>query len=230
MAIQTVLSVGGQQHFKYHPDKGFCYGVSSSSSWLLADVIVRTVELALPIPISVISCVVSTLEVMRFMKRGSARSILLKRHATVTIILITVVFLVLNLPAFIIYLLRLISLLDPVHSDLFTSQYMQFYSWGVVRVVLYSMNAMLNPIVYILRIRYYRTWIKKNSGELSRRISSLGSGFNNVSPIRSTAGLKRVQSQSVVIANTVAVATLGKLTPPQDRLTRRRRSRSVTCY
>ena len=123
--------------------------------------LVRTVELALPIPISVVSCIVSTVEVIRSLKRGSTRSVMLKRHATVTIILITVIFLVLNLPTFIVYLLRLISLLDPLNSNLFSSDFMQLYSWGITRVVLYSMNAMLNPIIYILRIRHYRTWITK---------------------------------------------------------------------
>ena len=173
---------------------------------------------------------------MRTMKRGSARSILLKRHATITIILITVIFLALNLPTFIIYLLKLISLLNPRYSDLFTSDFMQFHVWGTTRVVLYSMNAMLNPIIYILRIRHYRNWIKKSSEGISRRISSLGTGIvslRNVSPARGGARLKRVQSQSTVLqqARSVVIANRnvnGMLSPEQ--LTRRRRSQSVTCY
>jgi hypothetical protein len=165
------------------------------------------------------------------MKRGSARSVLLKRHATVTIVLITVVFLVLNLPTFVVYLLKLIALLSPSSGDLFTSDFMRCYVWGLTRVVLYSMNAMLNPIIYILRIRHYRTWIKRNSGEITRRISSLGTGarsFNNVSP--RVVKLKRVQSQSVVIANRNQTGTLGVLVPSHEQLATRRRSKSVTCY
>ena len=180
------------------------------------------VELAVPIPTVIISCVISTIEVLRSMQKsvtGSPHNLSLKRRATVTIILITAIFIVLNLPVFMLEILRSASLIGTPVSFLHTDPFMYWYSWGLMRVVSYAINATVNPIVYMLRIQRYRIWIRKSGEDVRRKVSQqvLDSGRK----------VSRTVNAAVVMGNTVVLKRNSTaVTPVMEKLEMRRRSYS----
>ena len=84
-------------------------------------------------------------------------------EASITVSIFTGLFLLTNLPLFINVLL--ITLSD-IYSDktevkaIFSQFYMKYYSWVISKVVCVVLNASLNPLVYILRMKDFRSWIK----------------------------------------------------------------------
>ena len=83
------------------------------------------------------------------------------RIATITVAIFTGIFLTCNMPYFINVLLEtyvIVSSSGYPDMSLFCSVYMFWYSWTVTQVVATVLNASLNPVLYLCRMRDYRHW------------------------------------------------------------------------
>ena len=90
-------------------------------------------------------------------------------HASITVVIFTTIFLVCNLPMVINLLLDPITTLYFTYpGPIFSLFYMKYYSWMVAKVVFVVLNASLNPVVYFIRMKDFKSWVKKraNTGRL----------------------------------------------------------------
>ena len=86
----------------------------------------------------------------------------LKRQATHTIIIFTLIYMICNVPNFVNMVLFIYTLTSrdypgPVYSNTF----MYYYSWNLFEILSVLINSTLNPIVYFCRISQYKMWIKQ---------------------------------------------------------------------
>jgi hypothetical protein len=85
-----------------------------------------------------------------------------KRKASVTVAIFTMIFLLCNLPFFIVVLKDIVSLssyYDQDTPDAVQSLYIAGYSWILSRLHFTVLNAMLNPIMYCFRMEGFRFWL-----------------------------------------------------------------------
>ena len=83
-------------------------------------------------------------------------------EASVTVSIFTGLFLLTNLPLFINLLLVTLSDIYSEKTEvqaIFSQFYIKYYSWVISKVVCVVLNASLNPLVYILRMKDFRSWI-----------------------------------------------------------------------
>ena len=66
-----------------------------------------------------------------------------KMRATTTVVMVTAVYAVCNVPVCIIWVVYFMENLRVVNT------FWKFYSWGVSYVVLVTVNAALNPFIYV---------------------------------------------------------------------------------
>ena len=166
VVIQSVIFVRGNYSFYYDARCSYCYGVTDDKIYEITDAVFKTLELAVPIPLIIISSISSSIKVMKSTTTNThvkttprSSSSAVKRHATVTIILITVIYVILNIPMFLLYLCWSITKIQGDGGDCVTRRhavFMKFYAWSITRVVSYTLNATLNPFVYLTRIKKYR--------------------------------------------------------------------------
>ena len=148
----------------------------------LLDNINYCILLTIPIILIIISCVVTSVCIFKSnqgkpnVNVGSIRNagLKLKRHATVTIILITVVFIAFNVPLLINYILWMITTEaykwpGPIYSS---HAAMYYYSWNFSDVLCMAMNATVNPILLMTRLKRYRTWVCSTTVSQARRTSA----------------------------------------------------------
>lgn len=115
------------------------------------------VQLALPVLPICISCLLSILSIVRSIKltQTNRSCSALKLDATITILLVTAVYLVFNLPVFVFWIIYIKDgCTVPVNS-----RFLYWYSWGFTYVVLVACNAAINPIVMMCRIAKFRSRI-----------------------------------------------------------------------
>ena len=135
------------------------YGHDSVDMFSNVDNFMDFIIVAVPIlPIS-ISCVVSM--VIIHCKPCKAKSkTTVKHRASLSIITFTIVYIVFNIPVFIVYLLFIISLSKNSYPQPYFNNYVaKFYAWNVADVLSVSMNSAINPVVYWTRITQFRAFI-----------------------------------------------------------------------
>ena len=128
------------------------------------------------------------------MKRSS-------RRATVTIILVTILYIIANLPLFINYVLYLVTITSFTYpGPVYSYPVMFFYSWNFTALLTTGLNASANPIIYLTRFERYRRWIK---GGCVRDIASRR---------RSITEVNQSRRPSSVFPHHSKVSTLSQLT------------------
>lgn len=138
--------------------------------------------LSLPIIPICISCVLSIYRMYRTEKavngaRKASSNLMVKRKnsikkstvshkaATITVILVTVTYILCNLPVFFNYVLYgywsalTWSGKGSTYRQLYNTVFMYYYSWNTCLVLLVVLNASLNPIIYMTRMKEYREFI-----------------------------------------------------------------------
>ena len=133
--------------------------------------------LAMPIIPIVISCVCSLTRLYRTnqavkgtrrISNNIMRRVSIKkshgrhRRATITVIIMTMTYVVCNLPVFLNYCLygfwsAQSSRID--YTSLYGTQFMYYYSWNFTLVLAVAINAMLNPIIYVFRMKEFRQFV-----------------------------------------------------------------------
>ena len=172
----------------YHWKGGYCWaepipGKDISITWDTFDNGMDTAGLAFPVLPITLSCIVSACKIKasipsqgstkRFKSKSAKQrkdrtlqmfSMSIKnsnRKATFTIIIVTTLYIISNIPNFINYVLYLITITSLEYpGPIYSSAFMYFYSWNFTALLSTGLNACANPIVYITRFQRYRRWIK----------------------------------------------------------------------
>ena len=77
------------------------------------------------------------------------------RQASITVATFTALFLVCNLPMFLLVFLFLVT-----EFKYFGSFFMTYYPWMIAKVVFVVLNGALNPVLYFFRMKEFNTWVK----------------------------------------------------------------------
>lgn len=165
----------------YHFEGGYCWAEpipnkNFSKTWDKFDNAMDTVGLAFPVVPITVSCIISTHKILiskrvktRLMARKLSSNTQKKcslsskssyRRATCTIILVTILYIVSNLPLFVNYVLYLITILSfNWPGPIYDSTIMYFYSWNLTAILSTGLNASVNPVIYLTRFKRYRIWV-----------------------------------------------------------------------
>ncbi|KAL5265660.1 hypothetical protein ACHWQZ_G006397 [Mnemiopsis leidyi] len=152
----------GYSDYEYQQDSGYCWNHINDTRYQVSDVIFSSLQLAFPIIPITASCITST-SIMIFSARATRVSTVLtkmKREATTTIIIVTLVYIVFNLPVFLNYIRYIVAVyftdkefLDGDDS----SEFLQKYIWLLTYVITVTLNSLVNPFVYLFRMRRFRS-------------------------------------------------------------------------
>lgn len=176
---QLLPLVFGWTTFLYTETEVYCWDEGASVVLDHLDTWLDLVSLAVPVVPITISCVVSCVYVRVHTlrtpaqfhygakatgstKSGTTTSNLAKHKATLTIILMTIVYIIFNIPLFLNYCLWLViethrhwSYPEPFYC----SGFMYWYSWNLTDSLFLNLNSLVNPLVYFSRIRKFREWV-----------------------------------------------------------------------
>ena len=167
----------GLVQIKYHWEAGYCWdepipGNRASTTWDLLDNTMDTIALACPILPITISCMISAFKIVNSRKNKIGLTKLTKtREAavenqnnrfTLTIILVTILYIISNIPLVLNYVLFLITIKTLEYpGPVYSSPFMYFYSWNLTELFSTAINASANPILYWFRFNRFRNWIKR---------------------------------------------------------------------
>jgi hypothetical protein len=109
-----------------------------------------------------------------------------QRKATLTVILITTIYVIFNVPAlmYYIYLARWSASTIPdmitkeelrkSHREYFNTDFQRKYMWVVFVILFTACNSMVNPLIYYCRIRGFREFVReglrKTTGSIRRNV------------------------------------------------------------
>ena len=147
--------------YKYAEYDGYCWE-TNFKKWLGDfDTILNSITLALPILPIMISCSISTYFISSSInpsRRGSPGNVM-KRNATITILMVTLAYIIFNVPVFINYILYTIVFVKsyPYPNNIFyKSTFMYFYSWNFTYIICTTVNSCINPVIYFIHMSQFR--------------------------------------------------------------------------
>ena len=139
--------------FVYSSSDTYCWESTAPGWYSYLEMFNGAALLAFPVIPVLISCVISTYCVLSSLRVSSLCSAVrtIKIDATITIILITATYILLNLPIFIIWVLY-------IHDKFTVRQnvFLYYYSWCVCYIICVTVNATLNPFIYLARMEKFR--------------------------------------------------------------------------
>ena len=152
-------------YFEYDEHDVYCSDVETVDRWDNAQALFQLIELAFPVIPVLISCVTSTVVVlysMRISKQNNSVNST-KRKATVTILIVTIVYIIFNIPVFVQYVIKsIIKFHDYSYkSTYYSSTTMKYYSWNVTLVLCVVLNSTLNPFIYFFRMEQFKLAVIK---------------------------------------------------------------------
>ena len=168
----TAGLAGDLGRYRYETKDGYPYNHFTSTWFAQWDIIAGVVLLAFPIIPVAVSCVMSVYIVrssvaacQEDISRGSrGRGRNSKHRATTTILLLTTIYIVFNIPVFINYIRLAIIVFGPTHTDFLNpdgnNRFVHAYSWLFTYIMSVALNALVNPIVYFFRMVRFRQAIK----------------------------------------------------------------------
>lgn len=121
----------------------------------------------------------------------------MQREASITIVIVTAVYLLYNLPVFINYILYTIA---SFHSeidyvDIYSTELLYFYSWVFTYIICVACNALTNPLIYFFRMKGYRRYLRGLIGQ--RVLSRRGNGSRSIAEFVSSRKDINVKSDDV---------------------------------
>lgn len=165
---QIIPLATGHMKFIYTSGEVYCWDESSSHMVNILDTVVDLVSIVLPIIPITCSCIISCVIYATYASKQdfyASNNELSNGHiqkATGTIILVTIVYIVFNIPLFINYVFWTIIEISDNYSypdPFYKSNFMYFYSWNITDIFLINLNSLANPFIYFYRIRKYRLWL-----------------------------------------------------------------------
>lgn len=153
---ETVFTVFDKLQFRYTVDESYCWDKGISPAWDIYDNIIDVFLLAIPVIPVTISCIITCYKIYQTSRATQHRICLVKRNATITITLYTVVYLVLSMPNFLNYIVWAQSKIrfgssTPYYSGVF----MKYYSWLLTDTVLVVLVSTINPIILLGRVKKF---------------------------------------------------------------------------
>ena len=162
----------------YDSFSGYCYIWQDESHQILQ--VVPTLELLIPIfPVS-ISFVIIMIKLKGGSKSGCHR---IQYAACVTVVMVTLLYILFNIPVFINYIYYTIWFFSSFHVynssskqdeisylEYYGTNFLFNYSWGITYVLLVGINALLNPFIYFSRISYFRKHVCRLSKIMKDRL------------------------------------------------------------
>ena len=155
----------------------YCYEEDNPRLVSIVNDSLHVFTLAAPLIPIVISCVVSVYHVRHTLYASSQTDLarcVLKRRATVTVILLTIIYLTFNIPLVANLVVWIVTVNHwggwpgPVYSfNTFTYMYL----WNVTDVLFVGLNAASNPIIYFMRFPNCQRWVKSKIRALYFRLS-----------------------------------------------------------
>eukprot|EP00116_Pleurobrachia_bachei_P007382 sb/3467644/ len=102
---QLIGIFAGYSHYEYEAFSGYCWNHINYTNWQHTDAFFSFFQLAFPIIPITVSCILSTCVIYRSLSVSSTQEYVqrTKRKATVTIIIVTGVYILFNLPVFVNY-------------------------------------------------------------------------------------------------------------------------------
>ena len=145
--------------FIYSKSTMYCFVLEKEVVYLLLNTISSSSLLAAPI-IPIMVCCFYTIYKLRTQKTFERVSI----EATKTVIMITAVYIVYNLPVFIKYVNHLVfifSVSDHVteYKEYYRTKFMIYYGWMLSYVFCVVLNSLSNPIIYFTRMVAFRKFM-----------------------------------------------------------------------
>ena len=170
------------QYGTYDKSGAMCWLLPRSTGfaviWDHIDNVIDCMALAGPIIPIFISCIISIYKVSCTSDIVVNQSGL-KRQATITIIIFTVVYFIFNIPLFILYIFWFITAAKYTYpGPYFSSNVMYNYSWNFTETLSVALNSTANPIIYFLRIRNFRNFVL-NRRSLNRQSTFTLSNLSN---------------------------------------------------
>eukprot|EP00116_Pleurobrachia_bachei_P001633 sb/3461895/ len=161
----------------YTAEDVYCYEAESSNITSVVNDALHTFSLLAPLPVIVISCVMSVCHVRRTMQVSSHYDLagtILKQRATITVILFTVVYLVFNIPLIVNLILWIttVQVQDDGWPGCFygLNNFTYNYFWNVTDVLFVGMNAVVNPLIYFSRFPNCKRWTKSRINRAVGRV------------------------------------------------------------
>ena len=146
----------------------YCYEQDNPRLVSVLNDCLHVATLALPLIPIVISCVVSVHHVRNSTHLSAHSDVagsVMKRRATVTVILLTLTYLFFNIPLIANLVVWIVTVSHyggwpgPVYS---TNTFFYMYCWNVTDVLFVGLNAAFNPIIYFLRFPNCQRWTISN--------------------------------------------------------------------
>ena len=173
-------SLSGMSIFKsrYTRSDVYCYLIRNAEHPMyptlnLIDNILYSAQIALPTLIVMISCLISIIGVRNHSVTNASAdrtSQAIKRKATVTIIIITTLHIILSMPMIVNYIFWTITQLKyEWPGPIYSSNVMFYYSWSFSDIMCLALNAMINPIILLARVKSYTQWVAKSTRETIRQ-------------------------------------------------------------
>ena len=139
----------------------------------LKTTVVMMVQLALPIfPVAVsLGITMATLYHMKRTVKRVKSSSEPQRQAAITVVLVTFVYIIFNLPVVVHFALILdcVAASEVCHYEsIYSSASSYYYMWPFMYVVCVALNSTVNPLVYFLRMKDFRQFV----GETTRSANS----------------------------------------------------------
>ena len=152
------------QKIWYTPGSGYCYFYPTEYNLWTANGYHAGIVLGMPVIPIFVSFVASIVKLRETSACPQNFSRAAQTHATVTIIIVTCLYLVCNIPVLLNYCYYTHTIVnDDISYTLFYSNYsglfMEKYIWSLTYCILPSINASLNPLVFYLRMKPFKTFL-----------------------------------------------------------------------
>ena len=162
--LPVILHRGEYTYCKITP---YCLKTDITQYHILGTII-YAVEGLFPIFPITISCFISLYVLAKRSSNQSTKVTTMKRDASVTILLVTILYIVFNIPEFINWALHVY---EAATVSFYTQLYV--YRWVLTHVITTVCNATANPILYISRMKRFRQFIARVYTTCSCKIKHL---------------------------------------------------------
>ena len=163
--------------FVYTREEVYCWDDGTSELWTRLDTWLDLMALALPVIPITISCVLSCIFVWKKGKYLSetVSGVANSKRATGTIILMTVVYILFNVPLFVNYILWTIienSGKWQYPEPFYSTRFAYWYLWNFTDCLFINLNSLCNPLVYFMRIKTFKSWVCKRTLSVRGKVLS----------------------------------------------------------
>ena len=185
-AIQVIVGFALNLSFVYIKDFGYALKTIRDNpksqgqlDYLLWIDVIYNIEIIGPLLITFFSFLVSVFQLHKnkALTRGNASS---KHRASTTIALFTALSLILNLPCFVTLACYIVDkrILNQFPGPAFSLWFIYWYMFPLSKIVLVTLNAALNPLLYYLRMPGFKSWIHRTHSSTTRLYSRSTTGYN----------------------------------------------------